>query len=74
MCISLRDNIALNLHIHHYEIGSIEAVCHDTADKGSRKNNRIGTFFIKETFYGILICKIEFIVSPSYKISITFFI
>ena len=34
-------DVALNLHIHHYEVSSVEAVCHDPAHKGSREHDRV---------------------------------
>ena len=41
VCIGLADDVALNLHIHHYEVSSVEAVCHDSAHEGCREHDGI---------------------------------
>ena len=66
MCIGLTDNIALNFHIHHDEVCTIERIGHDAADECGSKNYGVGAFLVKKTFDGNLIGQIKFLVTASY--------
>ena len=48
MGVGFRDDIALDLHVHHDEVGTIEHIGHDAADKGCGKDYGIGALFIEE--------------------------
>ena len=71
MSVSLRDNIALNLHVHHHKISTIEAICHDAAHESGCKHNSIRLFFIKELLYRILVGQIQLFMRAAHQIIIT---
>ncbi len=68
MCIGFAEHVALNFHVHHHEISTIERVRHDTADERGCKHNGIGAFFIKKFLDGVLVSKIEFLVGAADKV------
>ena len=71
MGICLTNHIALDLHIHHHEVGTIEAVGHDTAHESSSQYYSIWLLLIEEFLYCILIGEVEFLVTSTYEIIIT---
>ena len=66
--VSLAEHVALDFHVHHHEVGTVERVCHDSADKCRREHHRIGPFFIKEFLYSVLVSKIEFLMGTANQI------
>lgn len=66
--VGFAEHIALNLHVHHHEVRSIERICHNTAHESSGEHHGIGLFFVKKLLDGILIGKVEFLVSAANKI------
>lgn len=53
--IGLAEHVALDFHVHHHEVCTVERVCHDAADKCRRKHHCVGAFFVKELLDGILV-------------------
>ena len=56
MGVGLGDDVALDLHVHHDEVGTVEHIGHDATNKGSSQYNSIGLFFVEEGLHSILIC------------------
>jgi len=71
MGVSLTDDIALNLHVHHDEVCTIQRICHNTAYKGSSQYYSIRLFFIKELLDRILVCQVQLLVAPPNKVGVT---
>jgi hypothetical protein len=71
MSIGFTDDIALYLHVHHNEVGTIKRVCHDTTYKGCCENYCIGALFIEELLHGYLIGKVELFMTATNKIGIS---
>ena len=59
MGVCLRDNIALNLHVHHHKVSTIKAVSHNTTHEGSCQHYCIRLLLIKEFLYRILVGQIQ---------------
>ena len=53
--IGLAEHVALDFHVHHHEVCTVERVCHDAADKCRRKHHCVRAFFVKELLDGILV-------------------
>ena len=70
MCIGLAYDIALDLHIHHYEVSAVEAVCHDSAHKCGSEHNGIGLLLVEELLHRILVGEVEFLVAAAYEVLI----
>ena len=70
MDVCLTDHVALNLHIHHYEVCPVEAVGHNPAYESSCKHNGIWSFLVKEFSYRILVSEIKFPVATANKVVI----
>ena len=50
--ISLGDDIALDLHVHHDEVGTIKRVGHDATHKGRRQYNCVRLLLIEKLLDG----------------------
>ena len=70
MGIGLGDDVALDLHVHHDEVGTVEHVGHDAAHKGSCQNYSIRLFFIKEGLDGILVGQVQLLVATANQIGV----
>ena len=68
MGVGLADDIALNLHIHHYEVSAVEAVCHYSAHKCGSEHDGIGLLLVEELLHRILIGEVEFLVAAAHKV------
>ena len=66
--VGLADDVALNFHIHHYEVRPVEAVGHYSADERGCEHYGIRSFFIEELLHRILVCEIQFLVVAAYEI------
>ena len=70
MGVCLGDNVALDLHVHHDEVSTIERVGHDATHEGCGEYHCIWAFLIEELFDGYLICKVEFFVRTTNQIRV----
>ena len=59
--IGLAEHVALDLHVHHHKVGTVERVGHDATHKGSGEHHRIGALLIKELLDRILVREVEFL-------------
>ena len=59
--VCLAEHVALDLHVHHHKVGTVERVGHDATHKGSGEHHRIGAFLIKELLDRILVREVEFL-------------
>lgn len=66
--VGFAEHIALDFHVHHHEVGAVERVRHNAADKGCGEHHCIGVFFVKELFDGVLIGKVKFLVRTTDKV------
>ena len=71
MGIGLADDIALDLHVHHDEVSTIERVRHNTAYKCSCQYHCVRLFFIEELLDGYLIGQVQLLVAAANKVIIT---
>ena len=55
VCICLAEHVALDFHVHHHEIGTVERVRHNAADKGRREHNGIRAFLVKKFLDSVLV-------------------
>ena len=74
MGIGVADDVALYLHVLHYEVGTVEGVSHDATYKCSCKNHGIRLLFVKECLNRILVGQVQFFVRASYKIVVSSFL
>ena len=58
MGVGFTEHVALDFHVHHHEIGTIQGVGHDSADKSRREHHGIRAFFVKKFLDSILIREI----------------
>ena len=65
MGVGLADDIALDLHVHHDEVGTVEHIGHDATHKGSGQHHCIRLFLIKELLDSILVGQVQFLVAPA---------
>ena len=70
MGVGFADHIALDLHVHHDEVCTIERIGHDTAYEGCSQNHCIRTLFVEEPLYSHLVCEVQFLMTTAYKISV----
>ena len=68
--VGLADDIALNLHIHHYEVRPVEAVCHDPAHECCREHDGIWLLLVEELLHRILVGEVELLVAAAYEVLI----
>ena len=59
VAVCFGDDVALYLHVLQDEVGTVEGVCHDAADKGGGEDNGIGTFGIEEAADGELVGEVK---------------
>ena len=71
MGVGFADDIALDLHVHHDEVGTIEHIGHNTTHKGSSQDHCIWLFFIKELLDSILVCQVQLLVAAANKVGVT---
>ena len=60
MGIGLTNDITLDLHVHHDEIGPVERIGHDAAHEGCCQHYGLGTLLIEKPPDGHLVGQIEF--------------
>ena len=70
MCIGFAEHVALDFHVHHHEVGTVERVCHDSADKCRREHHGIRSFLVKEFFDGVLVSEVKFFMGSSNQVVI----
>ena len=70
MGISLTDNIALDLHVHHDEVGTVEHVGHDATHKGSSQHHCIGPFLIEEGLHCVLVGQVQFLMASANEVGV----
>ena len=68
--VGFADHIALDLHVHHDEVGAVEAVGHDTADEGGGQHHGVRTLFVEELLDGVLVGQVEFLVAATHEVGI----
>jgi len=66
--VGFAEHIALDFHVHHHEVCTVERVCHNAANESRSKDYGIGAFFVKELFDGILVREVEFLMGTSDKV------
>ena len=66
--VGFAEHVALNFHVHHHEVCTVERVCHNAADESRREHHSIGAFFVKEFLDGVLIGKVKFLVRTTDKV------
>ena len=71
MGIGLADHVALDLHVHHDEVCSIEHIGHNATHKGSGQHHSIQLFFIKELLDSVLVGQVQFLVAAANKVGVT---
>lgn len=71
MCIGLGDDVALHLHVHHDEVGSIERVGHDAAYKGRSQDHRVGSLLVEELLDRILVSEVKLLMGSTDKVGVT---
>ena len=71
MFVRLLNHVALDLHVLHNEVCTIEAVCHDATYESSSENDSLGTFLVEELAHGGLVREVEFGVTAADEVVIT---
>ena len=66
--VGFAEHVALDFHVHHHEVRTIERIGHDTADESRSKDYSIRAFFVKELLDGILVREVEFLMGTSDKV------
>ena len=70
MGIGFADDIALDLHVHHDEVGAVERVGHDTAYEGRSQDDCVGLFLIEEPPHRHLIGEVQLLVATPHQVGI----
>ena len=68
--VGLAEHVALDLHVHHHEVGTVERVGHDAAHEGCGKHHRVGAFLVKELLNGILVREVKFLMGAANQVVI----
>ena len=71
MRVGIADDVALDLHVHHDEVGPIEAVCHNATHEGGRQDHRVGSLLVEEPLHGIRVGKIKLLMGTTDQIGVT---
>ena len=69
--VGLGDDVALDLHVHHDEVSTVEHVGHDAAHEGCGQDNCIGTLFIEERLDLVLVSQIQFFMTAAHEVGVT---
>ncbi len=69
--VGLADDVALNLHVHHHEVGAVQAVGHDAADEGRRQHHRIGALLVEEFLDRILVGQVKIAVGAAHQVVVS---
>ena len=72
--ICLTDNVALDLHVHHDEVGTVEAVGHDASHESGCQHNGIGLLFIEELLDSVLVGQIHLLNGLANQIIVSTFL
>ena len=70
MGIGLGDDVALDLHVHHDEVGTVEHVGHDAAHKGCCQHHGIGLFGIEERLDLVLVSEVELAMAAAHEVGV----
>ena len=70
MRVCLADDVALDLHVHHDEVCTVEHIGHDATNKSGGEDNGVRFFHIKELLDGVLICQVQFLMAAAHQIVI----
>ena len=70
MGVGLGDDVALDLHVHHDEVGTVEHVGHDAAHKGCRQHHCIGLFLIEEGLDSVLVGQVQLLMASANEIRV----
>ena len=70
MGIGLGDDVALDLHVHHDEVGTVEHVGHDAAHKGCGQHHCIGLLLVEEGLDSILVGQVQLFVTSANEIRV----
>ena len=68
MAIGLADDVALDEHVLHDEVGPVEGVGHDAADEGSGENDGVGALAVEEVADGQLVGEVKLAMGSTYEV------
>ena len=71
MGVSLADDVALDLHIHHDEVGTVQAVGHDTAYEGCCQHHCIRPLTVEELLHGYLIGQVHLLDGQTHQVVVS---
>ena len=66
--VRLGDHVALDPHVHHDEVGAVEAVGHYATDEGGGEDDGVRALLVEETSYGVLVRKVQFLMGASHEV------
>ena len=72
MAIGLADDVALDEHVLHDEVGPVEGVGHDATDEGSGENDGVGALAVEEVPDGLLVGEVELAVGAADEVDVAF--
>ena len=68
--VCLLDDVALDLHVLHDEVSTVEGVRHDSSDECCGKNYCVRLLFVEEFLYCQLVGKVQLLMRATYKVCI----
>ena len=74
MGVGLADDVALDLHVHHDEVGAIQAVGHDAAHESGCQHHRIGLLAVEEGLHGRLVGQVHLMDGQAHQIIVSPFL
>ena len=72
MAKTFADDVLLDLQVTVDKVGAIDAVCHNTANKGSSEHDIFGTFGVEKRLNGSPVEQVEFGMGAPYQVGIAF--
>ena len=70
MGIGLADDVALDHHVLHDEVGPIERVGHDASHESGRQHHGLGAFLVEKALHGLLVGQVERLMAAPNKVGI----
>ena len=69
--VGLTDHVALDLHVHHNEVRTVEHIGHNATHKGSGQHHCIGLLLVKERLDRVLVRQVQLLMAAAHQVIIS---
>ena len=66
--VCFAEHVALDFHVHHHEIGTIERVRHNATHESSSEHHGIRSFLVKKLLNGVLVSEVKFFMGTTNQV------